>query len=81
MIYDVGYFFENEHGDGGCFTVIGMNHDTPKPPVWILESKATGSVQRISITDLEDASDISPSSVSVPPKTSCAFRYLGPVHQ
>jgi hypothetical protein len=76
MIYDVNYFFENEQGDGGCFTVIGMNHDTPKPPDWTLETIATGFKQRISIYNLEDASDISGSDTSVTPKTSCDFAFL-----
>jgi len=78
MIYDVNYFFEDACGDGGSFTVIGMKHDTPKPPEWILETKATQFRQRISISNLEDASDISYTSESMPPKTSCSFIYLGP---
>lgn len=76
MIYEVNYFFENEHGDGGSFTVIGMNHDTPKPPDWILETIASGFKQRISISNLDDASDISPLDTAVTPKTSCDFSYL-----
>ena len=81
LIYDVTYFFENEHGDGGYFTVIGMTFDTPKPPAWILETKDSGFKQRISISDLEDATDVSASSAPMQPKTSCSFLYLGPVHQ
>lgn len=76
MIYDVNYFFENEHRDGGRFNVIGMNHDTPKPSDWTLETIATGFKQRISISNLADASDISTSDTSVMPKTFCIFSFL-----